>query len=97
MKKQYMKTMDEFVEEPKLTNPVFGENINVDVEDFLNSCDLVRTTQVVHVMFVLSCFAYTQIAKKIMAPIFECVQCVEVATCVPYCIFTINNSKLNNM
>jgi hypothetical protein len=64
-----MKTMDKFVEEPKLTNPVFGVDINVDVEDFLNSCDFVRTTQAIQVMFILFCFTYTQTTKKILTPI----------------------------
>ncbi len=59
MKKQIMKTMDKFVEEPKLTNLVFGADINVDVEDFLNSCDFVGATQVAQVMFILFCFTYT--------------------------------------
>ncbi len=63
-----MKTMNEFVEEPELIDMVFGADINVDVEDFLNSCDFVRATQVVQVMFILFCFTYTRIAKKIMAP-----------------------------
>jgi len=70
MKKQIMKTMDKFVEEPKLRDPMFKADINVDVEDFLNSCDFLGGTQVVKVMFFFFfCFTYTQIAKKIMAPI----------------------------
>ncbi len=40
MKRQIMKTMDKFVEEPKLIDLVFVVDINVDVEDFLNSCTL---------------------------------------------------------
>jgi len=40
MKNQIMKTMDKFVEEPKLTYLVFVTDINVDVEDFLHSCTL---------------------------------------------------------
>jgi hypothetical protein len=34
MKKQIMKIMDEFVEEPKLIDLVFGVDISVDVNDF---------------------------------------------------------------
>ncbi len=64
-----MKTMNEFVEEPELIDMVFGADINVDVEDFLNSCNFVGATQVVQVMFIIFCFTYTQIAKKIMVPI----------------------------
>ncbi len=66
-----MKTMDKFVEEHELIDLVFGVNISVDVEDFQNSCDFVGTTQVVQLMFILFCFTYTQIAKKIVAPIWE--------------------------
>ncbi len=40
MKRQIMKTMDKFVEELKLIDLVFVVDINVDVEDFLNSCTL---------------------------------------------------------
>jgi hypothetical protein len=69
MKKQIMKIMDEFVEEPKLIDLVFGVDVNVDVKDFLNSCDFVATTQVVQLMFIILCFTYTQIAKEIVAPI----------------------------
>jgi len=69
MKKEIMKTMDKFVEEPKLIDSMFGVDINVDMEDFLNSCDFVKATQVVQVMSILFCFTYTQIAKKIMVPI----------------------------
>jgi len=47
MKNQIMKIMDKFVEEPKLIELVFGVDINVDVKDFLNSCDFVEATQVV--------------------------------------------------
>jgi hypothetical protein len=47
MKKQIIKTMDKFVEEHESIDPVFGANINVDVEDFQNSCDFVGATQVV--------------------------------------------------
>ncbi len=39
MKKQIMKTMDKFVEEHELIDPMFGVDISVDVEDFQNSCD----------------------------------------------------------
>jgi hypothetical protein len=69
MKKQIMKIMDKFVEEPKLIDLVFGVDISVDVKDFLNSCDFVGATQDVQVMFILFCFTYTQIAKETMAPI----------------------------
>jgi hypothetical protein len=48
---------------------VFRVDVNVDVEDFLNSCDFVGATQVVQVIFILFYFTYTQIANKIMAPI----------------------------
>ncbi len=71
MKKQIMKTMDKFVEEHESIDPVFGANINVDVEDFQNSCDFVGATQVVQLMFILFCFTYTQIAQKIVASIWE--------------------------
>ncbi len=69
MKKQIMKIMDKFVEEPKLIDLVFGVDINVDVKDLLNSCDFVGATQAVQLMFILLCFTYTQIAKEIMSPI----------------------------
>jgi hypothetical protein len=83
---------------------VFGVDINVDVEDFLNSCDFVRTTQAIQSNVYLFLFYIHTNCKKnngaylrtIMC-IFEYVQCVEVATCVPYCIFIINISKWNNM
>jgi hypothetical protein len=51
MKKQIMKTMDKFVEELEWIDSVFGADINVDVEDFLNSCNFVGATQAIQVMF----------------------------------------------
>ncbi len=78
-KKQIMKIMDRFVEEPKLIDLVFGVNISVDVKDFLISCDFVGATQTIQVMFFF-CFIYTQIAlqhnkKKKEEGDFDALQC----------------------
>ncbi len=68
--------MDKFVKELELTYPVFGVDISVDLEDFLNSCDFVGATQFVQGMFILFFFYIYTNCKENNGTYLRTIMCI---------------------